>query len=179
MGPWPLIRSRRPFGTADSPRADLPWLAPLRSRRDFVPPAVAGPVPGNSKNLARIVDREVGKTRDRIFTPLVTLATFLGRLLAEGHSCQAAPDRLIAWRVARGLPACSADTGGYRKARRRLPEALLPELVREAADRIDGLAPEGWLFHGRRVVITGGSTVSMRDTPENQAEYPFSYALSV
>ena len=81
-------------------------------------------------------------------------------------------DRLIAWRLARGLPACSADTGGYCKARQRLPEALLPRLARDTADRLGEHAPEGWLFHGRRVVIADGTTVSMPDTPENQAAYP-------
>ena len=125
-----------------------------------------------AEHLARIVAQGVGKTRDRIFPPLVSPAAFLGQILAEDHSCQAALDRLIAWRVARGLPACSADTGGDCKARQRLPEALLPALVRETADRIDGHAPEGWLFHGRRVVIADGTTVSMPDTPENQAQYP-------
>jgi hypothetical protein len=126
----------------------------------------------SAERLARIVTEEFAKTRDRIFTPLVTLASFLGQILSEDHSCQAAVDRLIAWRVARGLPACSADTGGYCKARERLPEALLPRLARDTADRIDGQAPEGWLFHGRPVVIADGSTVSMPDTAENQAEYP-------
>ncbi len=123
-------------------------------------------------HLARIVAQVVGKTRDRIFTPLVTLTAFLGQILAEDHSCQAALDRLIAWRLARGLPACSADTGGYCKARQRLPEALLPRLARDTADRLGEQAPQGWLFHGRRVVIADGTTVSMPDTPENQAEYP-------
>src|SRR5918992_5784213 len=94
-------------------------------------------------HLARIVAQVVGKTRDRIFTPLVTLATFLGQIVAEDHSCQAALDRLIAWRLARGLPACSADTGGYCKARQRLPEALLPRLAPGAPDRIGGPAPPG------------------------------------
>jgi hypothetical protein len=92
-------------------------------------------------HLARIVAQVVGQTRDRIFTPLVTLAAFLGQILAEDHSCQAALDRLIAWRVARGLPACSADTGGYCKARQRLPEALLPRLARDTADRLGEQAP--------------------------------------
>src|SRR5215207_4364861 len=123
-------------------------------------------------HLARIVAQVVGKTRDRIFTPLVTLATFLGQILAEDHSCQAALDRLIAWRAARGLPACSADTGGYCKARQRLPEALLPRLVRDTADRVAGGAPEAWRFHGRRVVLADGSSVSMPDTAANQRAYP-------
>jgi Transposase DDE domain len=122
--------------------------------------------------LTRIVTDQVGQTRDRIFTPLVTLATFLGQILSDDHSCQAAVDRLIAWRAARGLPPCSPDTGGYCKARQRLPEALLPRLVRDTADRIQDGAPDDWLFHGRRVVIADGSGVSMPDTPENQRAYP-------
>ena len=125
-----------------------------------------------AEHLVRIVTEELGTTRGRIFTPLVTLATFLGQIVAEDHSCQAALDRLIAWRLARGLPACSADTGGYCKARQRLPEALLPRLARDTADRLGEQAPRGWLFHGRRVVIADGTTVSRPDTPGNQAEYP-------
>lgn len=123
-------------------------------------------------HLARIVAQVAGKTRDRIYTPMVTLAAFLGQIFAPDHSCQAAVDRLIAWRLARGLPACSADTGGYCKARRRLPDELLPRLARDTADRIGDHAPDAWLFHGRRVVIADGTTVSMPDTPENQAAYP-------
>jgi hypothetical protein len=123
-------------------------------------------------HLARIVTQVAGKTRDRIFTPLVTTASFLGQVLASDHSCQAAVDRLLAWRMARGLPACSPDTGGYCKARRRLPDEVLPRLARDVADRLADRAPDAWHFHGRRVVIADGTTVSMPDTPENQAEYP-------
>lgn len=126
----------------------------------------------SADHLARIVAQSAGKARDRIFTPLVTTATFLGQILAPDHSCQAAVARLIAWRLARGLPACSPDTGGYCKARRRLPDDLLPRLARDAADRVGDHAPDAWHFHGRRVVIADGTTVSMPDTPENQAEYP-------
>jgi hypothetical protein len=122
--------------------------------------------------IARVVAEEAGTTRDRVFTPAVTLAAFLGRVLSDDHSCQAAVGRLIAWRAARGLPACSPDTGGYREARRRLPEALLPRLVRDTADRVGASAPEGWRFHGRRVVLADGSSVSMPDTPADQREYP-------
>src|SRR3954452_24086628 len=122
--------------------------------------------------IAEVVSQELGKTADRIFTPLVTLAVFLGQVLSDDHSCRGAVARLLAWRAARGLPACSPDAGGYCKARKRLPEALLPGLVRHVADRVGDRAPEPWAFHGRRVVIADGSTVSMPDTPENQAEYP-------
>ena len=121
--------------------------------------------------FAQLLARHVGKTRDRIYTPSVTLAVFLSQILSDDHSCRAAVARLLAWRTARGLPPCSPDTGGY-KARQRLPEALLPQLVRGAADRLREHAPEGWLFHGRHVILGDGSGLSMPDTPANQAEYP-------
>src|SRR5215470_15848352 len=100
--------------------------------------------------IAAVVAQEVGPTGDRIFTPLVTLALFLAQVLSDDHSCRAAVARLLAWRAARGLPECSPDTGGYCRARRRLPDRLLPRSVRESADRIPSDGPGAWLFHGRR-----------------------------
>jgi Transposase DDE domain len=126
----------------------------------------------SAEHLARVVTQEVGKTGDRIYTPLVTLCTFLAQVLSADHSCREAVARLLAWRTARGLSPCSADTGGYCKARQRLPEAVLPRLVRETADGLQRDAPEGWLFHGRAVTLADGSTLSMPEIPESQAEYP-------
>ena len=123
-------------------------------------------------DFARIVAEEVGPTRDRLFTPELTTAVFLSQVGSDDHSCRGAVARLLAWRVARGLPACSPDAGGYCKARRRLPESLLPRLTRHVADRVGEDAPKSWAFHGRRVVIADGSGLSMPDTPENRAEYP-------
>jgi hypothetical protein len=122
--------------------------------------------------LAQVVTQRCGKTVDRIYTPMVTLATFLTQVLSDDHSCRAAVARLLAWRATQGLKPCSPDTGGYCKARQRLPEPLLPHLVRDTAEKLQGDAPAAWLFHDRRVIIADGSTVSMPDTPENQAAYP-------
>ncbi|MCA1694462.1 MAG: IS4 family transposase [Actinobacteria bacterium] len=126
----------------------------------------------SAEALARVVAEEMGKTADRIFTPMVTLCTFLSQILSDDHGCRAAVARLMAWRCAEGLPPCSPDTGGYCKARQRLTETLLHRLVRDTADGLQEGAPEAWLFHGRKVTLVDGSTVSMPDTPENQAEYP-------
>ena len=126
----------------------------------------------SSKWIAEVVAQEVGKTCDRIFSPLVTLALFLGQVLSDDHSCRAVVLRVLAWRAARGLPKCSADTGAYCKARRRLPDSLLPRLVRESADRHQTHQSTDWLFHGRRVVIVDGTTASMPDTPANQQAFP-------
>lgn len=122
--------------------------------------------------FARIVAEEAGPTRDRLFTPETTTAVFLSQVGSDDHSCRGAVARLLAWRVARGLPPCSPDAGGYCKARQRLPESLLPRLTRHVADRVGEDAPRPWAFHGRRVVIADGSGLSMPDTPENRAEYP-------
>ena len=105
--------------------------------------------------------------------PLVTLAVFLAQVLSDDHSCRAAVARLLAWRAARGLPACSPDTGGYCKARQRLPEALLPRLVRDTADRLRDARPRR---PGCSTAAAWSSPTarpsSMPDTPENQAAYP-------
>jgi hypothetical protein len=80
--------------------------------------------------------------------------------------------RLIAWRVGRGLPACSADTSGYCTARDLLPEETCRRLVRETGRETESTAPASWRWKGRRVLLGDGSTITMPDTPENQAEYP-------
>src|SRR6186713_1329826 len=64
---------------------------------------------------------------DRVFSPLVTLWVFLGQVLSADHSCRAAVARLIAHRVSRGQKPCSARTGAYCQARKRLPEAFFSE----------------------------------------------------
>ncbi len=109
---------------------------------------------------------------DRIFTPLVTLWVFLGQVLNADQSGRAAVARLIAHRVAEGLPPCSSDTGGYCQARKRLPERFFAAVARLVdATQVD----RRWLWKGRRVCLFDGSTVSMPDTPENRREYPLAY----
>ena len=122
--------------------------------------------------VAQVVREEVGQTEDRIYTPLVTLATFLAQIFSNDHSCRGAVARLRSWRVAQGLPPCSLATGGYCIARGRLPETLFRRLVRATSWRLQEMAPSHWLFHDRSVVIVDGTCVSMPDTPKNQKEYP-------
>jgi hypothetical protein len=107
-----------------------------------------------------------------IYSPAVTVWVFLSQCLSPDHSCREAVTRLAAWRTAQGLAPCSADTGAYCTARDALPEAACRELVRRSGRELDGQAPQEWLWQGRRVCVVDGSTVSMPDTPENQAEYP-------
>ena len=114
----------------------------------------------------------VGGWLDRIFSPLVTLWVFLGQVLSADHSCRAAVARLIAHRVARGQKPCSPRTGAYCQARKRLPEAFFSEAALRTGRALDAGADEGWLWKGRRVYVYDGSSVTMPDTPANQAAYP-------
>ena len=80
--------------------------------------------------------------------------------------------RLIAHRVSRGQRPCSAETGAYCQARKRLPEEFFSEVARQTGTALEANAKEQWLWKGRRVLAYDGSTVSMPDTPENQQAYP-------
>src|SRR5215510_15452423 len=62
-------------------------------------------------------------TGDRIFTPMVTLCTFVSQIPRDAPSCRAAVARLKATRVAPGREPGSPLTGGYGKARQRLAES--------------------------------------------------------
>jgi hypothetical protein len=116
---------------------------------------------------------------ERIYTPLVTLCVFLSQVLDPDHSCRAAVARLIVWMAVNGRKPCAPDTGSYCEARRRIPLGVVTRLVRGTAREIDGRAPDSWLWHGRRVSLIDGTTVSMPDTPENQAAFPQSKAQGI
>ncbi len=110
--------------------------------------------------------------RERIYTPWITLGIFLSQVLSDDHSCDDAVDRFQKFRYDRNLPAVSPDTTSYCEARGRLPEGVLWDLVRQTGRSIHQRAMTSWLLQGRSVKIVDGSTVSMPDTPRNQAAYP-------
>src|SRR5262245_57027203 len=51
--------------------------------------------------------------RCRIYTPAVTLWSFLSQVLSQDHSCRDAVARVLAWRLSRGLRGCSASANSY------------------------------------------------------------------
>jgi hypothetical protein len=110
--------------------------------------------------------------RERIFSPLITVSTFLSQVLDPEHCMRQAVARLIAYRAAAGLPSCSPDTRAYSKARQRLPEAVWAQLTRRTGRDIMLDAPAHWCWYGRNVLVVDGSTLSMPDTPANQLDYP-------
>ena len=67
--------------------------------------------------------------REREYPPTVALAMFVKQALEEDRSCQKVVNSWIAQRVADGLSPPSANTGGYTKARQRLPVEMVTALT--------------------------------------------------
>lgn len=107
-----------------------------------------------------------------IYTPVVTLWAMVSQALDPDKSLRGAVKRMSTWLSAAGAKPPSSDTRAYSKARKRLPEKLIQQLVPIVAE---GLEKEGRIeqqWCGRRVRVLDGTTVLMSDTEENQAEYP-------
>lgn len=107
-----------------------------------------------------------------LYTPAVTTWVFLSQCLSADHSCRDAVARLAAWLSAQGRRPCSSETGAYCTAREQLPEAGCHQLVCRTGKAVEEEATPEWLWKGRRVRVVDGSTITMPDTAENQAEYP-------
>lgn len=116
---------------------------------------------------------EVGyKFRECAYTPMVVVWMFITQVLAADHSCQQAVTRLNAWRIARGLKRLSSETTSYCKARLKLPVELFERLLSWTASKCEKVRSDAWLFHGRRVELVDGWTVTMADTANNQRVFP-------
>ena len=110
--------------------------------------------------------------RERLYPPTLTLSMFMRQALEADGSCQKAVNGWAAQRAADGLSACSVRTGGYCRARQRLPLAMVSALVRQTGCMLSEKALAPWLWRGRAVKLVDGTGLSMPDTQENQACYP-------
>lgn len=125
-----------------------------------------------AEQVQAAVQRHGVRFRERLYTPLLTLWTFLYQTLCPDQSCRAAVARLLAFLSIGGDPQASAQTGPYCKARQRIPEKLLADLGRGAGRELDEKVPATGLLGGRRITIADGTGISGPDTPANQKAYP-------
>jgi putative transposase len=110
--------------------------------------------------------------RDRVYNPSVTTWTFLAQVASRDHSCRDAVSRLIAWRVAGGREPISLDTNSYCRARQRLPIGFFNSLLHQTGSAAEELSLPEWTLLGRRLRVVDGTTLTMPDTPANQAAFP-------
>ncbi|MCH7686694.1 MAG: IS4 family transposase [Planctomycetes bacterium] len=109
---------------------------------------------------------------ESLYNPVAVVWLFLSQVIHANPTLAVVVENFLAWRLGQGLSPCSVDTGAYTRARQRLPESLLALLTQQTGREADRAAPDGWRWLGRVVKLFDGSTVSMPDTPENQAAYP-------
>jgi hypothetical protein len=125
-----------------------------------------------SSEIQKVIEELKIKYRRRLFDPVVTLWVFLSQVLEPDKSCHNAVSRVIAYLAGEGVEIPSTDTSAYCQARLRLPEKLLEELFKRAAQNLEEKVTIEHLWCGRSVKVIDGSTVSMPDTVENQKVYP-------
>ena len=110
--------------------------------------------------------------REREFPPTETLSMFLAQAMSEDRSCQKTVNEAAIKRVVGGLSPCSTATGGYCRARQRLPLGMVSTLVRFTGELINNQIPDRWRWHGKPVYLVDGITVTLPDMTVNQAVYP-------
>lgn len=122
--------------------------------------------------LLEAVENRLPEHRERLFPPTETLAMLVTQTLNADRSCQHVVNQAAVQRLVTDLPVCSTHTGGYCRARQRLPLDMVSGLSCFLGQQIDQQVPDQWRWHGRRVRLVDGTTVTMPDTRENQAAYP-------
>ncbi len=125
-----------------------------------------------SPGLIQTTEALLPEHRERLYPPTVALSMFMRQVLEADGSCQKAVNGWAAQRAADGLTPCSVRTGGYCRARQRLPLEMPSTLARETGRLLSERAPAQWLWRGRSVKLVDGTGISMPDTPHNQACYP-------
>lgn len=125
-----------------------------------------------SQLLFEELESHLPEHRERLYPPTETLSMFLSQAMSEDRSCQNVVNRHAVRCLAGGLPISSVRTGGYCRARQRLPLDLIRGLTSCLGRQLDDATPPSWLWNSRRVRIVDGTTVTMPDTQENQSAYP-------
>ncbi len=111
-------------------------------------------------------------SRDRAYTQARTFWGFLWQCLQGDCSGREVVRQLQALLALEGAATLSSGDGAYCVARQRLPEPLLAHALQATATACQQRATAPPFLKGRPVKIVDGTTVSLPDTPENQAAYP-------
>lgn len=123
-------------------------------------------------SLLEHVERLSPAYRERLFPPTETLSMFVAQALSVDRSCQNVVNQAVTKRLVVGLESCSVHTGGYCRARQRLPQEMISGLSTYLGERISAQAPSGQDWRSRRVCLVDGTTMTMPDTPANQSTFP-------
>ena len=87
--------------------------------------------------------------------------------------CREAVRRVQAWRVASKRSVPDESTSGYCQARARLPLESLRAAHEQIGEWICRHTQEAWRWCDRSVKVLDGCGISMPDTEENRARWPY------
>ena len=118
------------------------------------------------------VEAALPQHRERLFPPTETLSMFVAQVLSADGSCQHAVNEAMTKRLVGGLKTGSTDTGGYCKARARLPLTMISTVARNTGEIVASGAAGWWHWRGRPVRLVDAATVTLPDTAANQDAFP-------
>ena len=125
-----------------------------------------------SDELLDKVEELLPAHRERLYPPTETLSMFLAQAMSADRSCQNIVNHAAVQRISGGLTSVSTHTGGYCRARQRLPVEMISGLTQDLGKQVNEQLPDEWRWRGRRVRIIDGTTVTLPDTAANQAVFP-------
>jgi Transposase DDE domain len=154
------------------------WCARLRDR--------SGPLAGLRRcTLAQLEERLLpllpglpaldaagASARERPYAVRRTWWCFLWQMLQRNASCRQVVRQLQAMLALEARPTVDAGTSAYCQARGRLPEPLLRAALHGSAQAAAQRAVTAGALQGRALKVMDGTTLTLPDTPENQAAYP-------
>jgi hypothetical protein len=103
-----------------------------------------------AERVEQVLREEGVSWRECVYSPLVTLWTFLSQVLSPDHSCRDAVARLQAFLIDDGQTPCAPHTGPYCKARQRLPERVCSRLACDIGVELHERVADRDLLSGRR-----------------------------
>jgi hypothetical protein len=128
--------------------------------------------------LGLLAQAEEGpNSRERIYSLRCTFWAFLWQILNPGAACREVVRQIQALFCLALDLGVDEGSSAYCQARARLPLPVLQRARQAAAEHAEKLLPEGLRrWRGWRPKVLDGTTLSLADTPKNQATYPQSTA---
>lgn len=125
-----------------------------------------------SKETLRLILNEVGEFRARVYTPLKVIHMGITQALSSDKSGSYAIAGVNAGRlISEKSPVCS-NTGSYTKGKQRLREETAYTLAKSVGSSALKKVLTQWNDFGREVKVFDGTTLTLKDTKANNAQYP-------
>ena len=110
-------------------------------------------------------------SRRRLFTKANSFWGFFSQVLDADGGCREVVRKIQAFAAKNHIKTPSSSTAAYCKARRKLEQTMLDEVLQQTSDEL--LKNDiGRSWHNRRVLVVDGTGLSMPDTEANQEVWP-------